>query len=180
MFKDKKAMTGTRKVFLNKSWLWLSIALCFMLSVFAPLETFFTNETEFWFFFISAFCLFLLMTFVISAVLVTAIFFFLQKSKLSMYIYSGIFCILLYLYIQGNYIPRNYGVFDGVDIEWDSFPLYATLSIALLLIFLALFILVVVKVKEKIFSIGKVVCIVLIFNAGCYHWNALYPKYFIR
>ncbi len=161
MFKDKKSNDGTRKVFLNKSWLWLSIALCFMLSVFAPLETFFTNETEFWFSLFQLLPL-LLMTFVISAVLVTAIFFFLQKSKLSMYIYSGIFCILLYLYIQGNYIPRNYGVFDGVDIEWDSFPLYATLSIALLLIFLALFILVVVKVKEKIFSIGKVVCIVLI------------------
>ena len=80
MFKDKKSNDGTRKVFLNKSWLWLSIALCFMLSVFAPLETFFTNETEFWFSLFQLLPL-LLMTFVISAVLVTAIFFFYKKAN---------------------------------------------------------------------------------------------------
>lgn len=57
MFKDKKSNDGTRKVFLNKSWLWLSIALCFMLSVFAPLETFLRMKQSFGFLYFS-FCLF--------------------------------------------------------------------------------------------------------------------------
>lgn len=153
----KKSSTDEK----GKSWLLLSVELGFMLCIFAPLEAFFTNESEFWFN-LSHLLPVLLVVFVAFTLSVMAFCCFVQKSKVSFYVYSFMFCTLLFLYIQGNYVPRNYGVFNGVDIEWDSYTSYAVVSIVLLLVFFVLWIVISLKVKEKIYPVARVICIILL------------------
>ncbi len=145
----------------GKSWLLLSLAISFMVCIFAPLEAYYANRTEFWFGFTQILPI-VLVVFAVVFCILYLINSFLQKTKWSYAIYGFIFCIMLYFYIQGNYVPRNYGVLNGVDIDWGSYTAYAITSIVLLLVSLTAGIFICLKVKEKIYSAGRLVCTILI------------------
>ncbi len=145
----------------GKNWLLLSLAISFMVCIFAPLETYFANKTEFWFE-IKQILPIILVAFVVVCIVLCLIGMLFQKTKWSHYIYGFVFCGMLYFYIQGNYVPRNYGVLNGVDIEWGSYTGYAITSIVLILFALVASAFICFKVKEKIYSVGRLVCTILI------------------
>lgn len=96
------------------------------LALFAPLEIYFTNATEFWFSLdvavkvaaILAGC-----TFVLSL----GIGLLLRGRAREVYSYI-LFVLVLLLYIQGNYANTNYGLLDGATIDWSSYSLYGVMD----------------------------------------------------
>ena len=139
----------------------LSAAVSFMLCIFAPLETYLTNIGEFWYG-IGDMLPVILVTFAVAGLAVYIMLWLFGKTPLHTYIYTIGFFLYLELYIQGNYIPRNYGVLDGRPIKWELYKSYGMASIVLLSIIFLLIILSSIFLKKKIISIGNVVCILLI------------------
>lgn len=96
-----------------------SLLLSITFFVFGPIQLFITNISEFWFsindiWWICAVCGF------ISTALLVGIY-FLLPSKIKDYYCSLVFGAALALYIQGNYIPMNYGSLNGDSIDWKSY-----------------------------------------------------------
>lgn len=145
----------------GKSWLILCTAFSFMICVFAPLDIFLTNQSEFWFQ-LSHLLPVLLATFVAVAGVLYALSILMKRSKVSLYVYALFFSILIFFYIQGNFIPRNYGVLNGEEIQWSNYPRYAKDSIILFIITLMLWSVICLKVKEKIYTVGRYLGIILI------------------
>lgn len=139
------------------SWICLNFVFSFTIYFFAPLEAFFANNAEFWFTFGHILPM-LLVVFILHFILMSVFLFLLRKLRQSVWIYGFLFCTLLYLYVQGNYVPREYGAFDGTDIQWDSYHGYAIASIILICVFLMLWVVISIKIKDKIYDIGKWVC----------------------
>lgn len=113
-----------------KSWAVLSISFCFMFFVFAPLEFYLTNVTEFWFC-IKDLLPVLAVCFLVACVLLLIAGCLIRKTNVFPYALAVFFCIYTGLYIQGNYIPRNYGVLDGKDIDWTKFSRYGVMAAVL-------------------------------------------------
>lgn len=145
----------------SSSWICLGFAYSFMICVFAPLEAYFANQEEFWFTFWQVLPM-VLFVFVVSFIVFSFIFLCLKKTKPAVWIYTFIFCTMLYLYIQGNYVPRKYGVLNGMDIQWDSYYVYGIVSLILIVAFLIFWVVISLKAKEKIYGIGRWVCTGLI------------------
>ncbi len=111
-------------------WLLVSLAISFMLCIFAPIDAYYANKDEFWF------SLGQMLT--VSIVAFLQVFAYLcaigiagSKSMLSDFLYLVAIGLFLYLYVQGNYIPRNYSVLNGTEIDWTSYTGYAVASIIL-------------------------------------------------
>lgn len=77
-------------------------------------------------------------------------------------IYGTVLALLLYFYVQGNYVPRNYGVLDGKEINWDSYTSYAAASVILFAGVVIVCLIGCLKMKNKIYSAGRMVCMILI------------------
>lgn len=100
----------------------VSIAACFMLFVFAPLEIYLSNPGEFWY---DAYMLF--------PFLAKDFFFFLAASMIGFaaayflgdWIYTaGLYCyftVFAGCYIQGNFMVSGLPPFDGTDVNWDLY-----------------------------------------------------------
>ncbi|MGN0639066.1 MAG: hypothetical protein ACI4J0_11900 [Huintestinicola sp.] len=152
-----KKIVGKTDLF---QWLALAFEISFMLCMFAPIDIFFANKDEYWFSFgqlmsVSA------IVFVLAFLILSVCFFGISKLGISNYVYAALVCGLVYLYIQGNYIPRNYGVLNGTDIDWNSYVSYGIASIAVIAICIILCIILCVKFKEKVPVFGKGVSVFL-------------------
>lgn len=141
----------------------LGAAIAFMFFIFAPLDAFFANKDEFWF---SLFQLLpmLVITFVGFTVIFSVFMLLIQRSKAAPYIYGFLLYVYLFFYIQGNYIPRNYGVLNGTEINWSDYGTYGIMSIVLAIVCILLWIISLLKLKDRdrIYSIGKYLCIFII------------------
>ena len=125
----------------------LSLAFCFMLFIYAPLELYVNNMEEFWY---DAFLLF--------PFLIKDFFFFLAVSlagfavaylvakivyEIALY---GYFACMIACYIQGNYMVKGLPPLDGTDINWTwyrpemikSTILWAAVAVVCLIGFLVL------------------------------------------
>ena len=140
------------------SCLVLSIAVGFMFCVFAPLDAFFTNRSEFWFSLLQLLPV-LILVFICFTAIFAILLFLTQKSKAALSIYSFLLCVYLFFYIQGNYIPRNYGVLTGAEIDWSSYSIYGIISAVLALACTLLWIFSLIKMRGKLYDIGKYLCI---------------------
>ena len=101
---------------------WLSIAVCFMLFLYAPLELLFTNQDEFWF---DAYILtpLMLVPFGIGCVCAILLFFLLGKLNEGLY-WLGLavgFIGYIGLYVQGNFLASGLPPLDGEPINWDLY-----------------------------------------------------------
>ena len=103
-----------------------------MICIFAPIEAYYTNKNEFWFN-IQQLLSVSVPVFVITTIILMVIFFYLSMTKYFEYFYVFLSAIFLYFYIQGNYIPRKYGILNGVDINWSSYTQYGIASILVFL-----------------------------------------------
>lgn len=143
-----------------RAWALLSTSLAFMLSVFAPLDVYYSNKDEFWFS-VWQVAGIALTVFIVVEIILLLISYFLCNTGISIYCYTLLTFLMVYLYIQGNYIPRNYGVLNGADIDWDKYINYGNASLALALVCLALGGIVIIKFKKIIFKWGSVLSIFL-------------------
>lgn len=140
----------------------LGIAMGFMFCIFAPLDIFFANRNEFWFS-LSQLLPVLILTFVgitllISIFLIAVQKITVQKSAAASSIYGFLLYLYLFFYIQGNYIPRDYGVLDGVEIDWAGYRAYGIMSIVLALACILFWIVSLLRLKDKIYKLGKYLC----------------------
>ncbi len=144
-----------------KAWLLLDLAVSFMFCIFAPLEAYFSNESEYWFelshllpvvfvAFAAVFCLFALCSVALIG------------TRLDVVAFAFCLSALVFFYIQGNYIPRPYGVLDGGAIDWhgERFRKIANASIVVGIVCLSLCIsLLCLKwLRERIRLIGMGIC----------------------
>lgn len=113
-----------------KSWVILSISCSFMLFVFAPLETYLTNVQEFWFYIRDLIPILSVCFFSAAAVFIVAGY-IIRKWKYFLKVSAVFFSLYIGLYIQGNFIPRDYGVLDGKEIDWTQYTTYGILSFVL-------------------------------------------------
>lgn len=155
---EKKKNKKTGLIF---DWILLAYALCFMLTLFAPFSTYLAAHDSYWFSFAQMFPI-VMVAHVSLLVLAIVVVIFLSMTKIQNYLYAIFVGILFLLYIQGNYIPRKYGVLNGDTIDWNSYRGYACASIILFVISIILVILLVTKMKKMLFPIGRYFCIFLI------------------
>jgi hypothetical protein len=148
-----------------KSWLLLDLALSFMFCVFAPLEAYFSNESEYWFR-LPHLLPVLLIGFGAAFGVGALLFPLARRARLSDAFYALGLVALVTFYIQGNYIPRPYGVLNGDQIDWGS-EAFRPLSTISLVLFTGGFVLWVCMVtlrtvKRHIVLVGGYVCAILL------------------
>lgn len=119
---------GKWKTFVTDRWkvavagLLAALSTCFMLFIYAPLELYVTNQTEFWFDFYK----------ILKAVLENfAIFFGLNAlvilltaciaKGLCRFVTAAEMVFLLTLYVQGNFLVNHMPPFDGTEIVWEDY-----------------------------------------------------------
>lgn len=102
-----------------KSILLPALALSLVFGVCAPIQLYLTNMQELWFSIQDIWWL---------CVLGGAALFFLcagigilLPQKVAHYYSAIIFGVVLGLYVQGNFIPTDYGVLDGGEIDWSAY-----------------------------------------------------------
>lgn len=110
--KSKVATTG----------LVVALAMCFMLFLYAPLELYVTNQTEFWFDFqkILKACLENFEIFFAANVLGIVVTACISRT-LCRVVTAAELVGMLTLYVQGNFLVRNMPPFDGTDIVWEEY-----------------------------------------------------------
>lgn len=145
----------------GKGWLMLCIEMGFMLCIFAPLEAYFTNKSDFWFSLKNLIPV-ILAVFLVFTSFMLIIGYLIKNKKFEKKIYAVLLCLLAYLYIQGNYVPRDYGVLNGAEIDWNSYSGYAIASIILLVIAVLVCFVLCTKLQQKIFLIGEYFSLFLI------------------
>ena len=105
-----------------KSGIWLSLATCFMLFLYAPLELLFTNQDEFWF---DAYILVPIMLVVFVIVYIVSVLACMLLAKLGNKVYQvGLalyFAVFIGLYIQGNLLTAGLPPLDGETIDWSRY-----------------------------------------------------------
>lgn len=108
----------------KNNYLFISILLlCYTLTIFGPIELYYTNYEEFWFNRWDMFKVSLLL-FLICAFFLLLIG-FLAKGKIRDLYSCIIFFVGIALYIQGNYVNINYGILNGDEIQWGAYTVYA-------------------------------------------------------
>lgn len=116
-------MAGMKK----NAYLLLSILLLVItITVFGPLELYFTNFEEFWF--TQKDVIIVACIQVLICITVLSLIGALLRGK-ARDIYSGVlFAAGIALYLQGNYVNINYGVLNGEEIDWSAYPVYAVVD----------------------------------------------------
>ena len=148
-----------------KAWLLLVFTISFQFCVFAPLEAYFSNESEYWFH-LSHLLPVVLATFGVAYACLVLVALIFSRTKLSKPLYALVLVLLVYFYIQGNYVPRPYGVLNGEEIDWGrpDFQGIAKLSLVLLAASAILWTvaMAVGAIRSRIREIGGYVCGVLL------------------
>ena len=91
----------------------------FTVFIFAPIEFYLTHSGDFWFsidqilplFFLSAFICFSIITIILK----------LLPNKSRFFVEVFIIALTLLMYIQGNYLVKNYGTLNGAEIDWNQY-----------------------------------------------------------
>lgn len=126
----------------------IDFSICFMLCVFAPTEAYYSNNTEFWFDEKILFT-YVALTFLVSYLLLSFISLLVMRTKCARYSIIIEFIAFFYFYVQGNFVPRNYGILNGETIEWGNYSLYGAISIILIITISSVVIVCAVNYKEK-------------------------------
>lgn len=135
----------------HKAILAVMFAFVYMMTINAPLIVYLSNSREFWFdlkilapIILSCFAF----GFIVSYLFVEILNTFLNE-RLFFAFYIIVFCSFIGLYIQGNFIPRNYGVLDGRKIDWSAFPGYAIASAVLWLSIIAIAVALLILIRDE-------------------------------
>lgn len=139
-----------------QAWLVMGFSISFMMCIFAPIDVYYANMGEYWF------SLGLLLSVSIIPFILINIFMFIigcliSTKKVFGVLFVSLTGLFIYLYIQGNYIPRNYGVLNGKEVDWSAYSGYAIASVVLIILCIIFVLIVLKKFKEYILKIGMIV-----------------------
>lgn len=157
---DKNSTVKRRRKFDFASSFILAGAIGFMAFIFAPIQFYVGNQDEFWFTFLQLLSVGAI-GFVFCLVVLGGILLLLSKTPLAKIIFSVVLCAFVYFYVQGNFVPRNYGVMDGKTIDWNSYQGYAATSIVLIAVFATIALALILFAKDKVLKIAKVISMML-------------------
>lgn len=142
---------------LRKGKLKLSILLSFFTVFtyfgFGTFELYAGNKEEFWFSYYDIFPVILLLSIVITMGFVVIL--MLVPDRLFKYAAGFLFAFTFVLYIQGNFLPNNYGVLDGDTIEWKKYEGRFLYNSAIWIVFLSGFVFFAKKNEQKLYSVIK-------------------------
>ncbi len=129
-----------------------------MLLFYAPLEAYLTNTTEFWFNIKDLLPVTIVcsgIAFVAGMIINLILYAVFHKKHEKIYIALQLIVLGLFLglYVQGTYIPREYGVLNGADIDWNAYPGYAAASIIVWLCAAAVAVVVGIKFRKHAFKV---------------------------
>ena len=100
----------------------LTLALAFMLVIYAPLELYFTNEFEFWYDFPILFpCLIVYFIIFVFAGIIAFAVSNLLYDRFHDIVFAAVLDLYICSYIQGNYLVKNLPPMDGSAIVWSQY-----------------------------------------------------------
>lgn len=143
-----------KKIFYDlSSGIWLSVATCFMLFLYAPIELLFTNQDEFWFdvyilapVMFVAFCVACFVSILAFALLLKLH----EKAfRIGLMLY---FIAFICLYVQGNFLTAGLPPLDGEPIDWSLYTAERIKSVLLWVIVSAVVIVVFRRVGRELFE----------------------------
>lgn len=134
--------------------------LSFTFFVFGTIELYMTNANEFWFDYSAVLGPILIagiiLTFAISLILS------LVSRKAYFPVIGVMYAIAILVYVQGNFLPNNYGTLNGTEIDWTSYSGRAVINSVIWIAVIAAFLVLSIKLKDKYISILKVAAFVII------------------
>lgn len=132
-----------------------SLAITFMLFLYAPLELFFNNMDEFWYD-ITLLLPTMLVVFIVTCLIGNLLLLFAEKYSKKVFCFLTVACIIVYIgtYIQGNFLVKNLPALDGSFIDWNAYS-YERIKSAILWIGLVIVACLLIKlIGIKKFLIG--------------------------
>lgn len=139
----------------------LGAATAFMFCIFAPLDAFFANRDEFWFS-LPQLLPALAIAFLGCAALFSVLLLLLHRGRAASWVYGSWLYAYLFFYIQGNFVPRDYGVLNGAEINWADYGTYGVMSVALAVVCILLWIVSTVKLRDRIYRVGRYLCVFIL------------------
>lgn len=105
-----------------KSAIALSVSICFMFLIYAPLELYLTNKNEFWYD-IYVLTPIMVCVFILFVAICILVFWLINKYSTRIYNLSvtALFIVLICSYIQGNYLIDYLPAIDGRKIDWSMY-----------------------------------------------------------
>lgn len=130
----------------------LTVATCFMLFIFAPLEIYLSNQDEFWY---DAYMLFpfLAKDFLLCAGISLIIFVILYLAADFLYA-AGLYCYFVCFvacYIQGNYLVGKLPPFDGTEVKWELYQAEMIRDVIVWLVIAAVILVLALALKKRKF-----------------------------
>ena len=138
--------------------LFVSIAISFLLFVYAPVEVFYSNRDELYYSLIDI-LKYMLPFFLFMTALILCVLLLLKKinRKLEIIVFLLAFSGLITLYVQGTVLSSALPPLDGSVINWEGFKAENIKSLMLILSFLGIVLLIYYFIGEKIWLVSKVV-----------------------
>ncbi|WMJ23887.1 sulfatase-like hydrolase/transferase [Paludicola sp. MB14-C6] len=138
----------------------LSFAFSFNLFVFAPLDSYFSGKSSFWF---SIQTIIPIVLIVFSASLVFCLLVsLLMPKKVKPYLFALMISGLVCLYLQGNFLTRGYPTLDGSPINWKSMITKGTINTIIWVIIIVVPLVIAIFKKNIINTMAKIISIIII------------------
>lgn len=140
----------------------VSIAACFMLFLFAPLEIYLGNQSEFWY---DAYLLFPFIikdfgVFFAASMLFFVIVYMIGETPYIAALYCYFTCFIA-CYIQGNFMVSNLPPFDGTQVNWSLYRKETVFNIAVWIVIAGVILAILLIFKVEKFK--KIISIVSLF-----------------
>ncbi len=114
--------------------------------VFAPIELYFTNQSEFWFSLTQILPIFFLLT--ILTIVLLAVLLYCMPERKAGFFEAFVYGFAFLAYLQGNYIPNDYGSLNGEEIKWGNYTLRLIVDAVVWIAVLAMFLYLVYRYRE--------------------------------
>jgi len=126
---SSNSVSNILKAFKDKLIISAPVALLFSLNIFlfGPAAVYEKNINEFHFGLLQLFELYVMPLIVVLALLIF-LSFIIPKSKINIYI-SLLLALGVLFWLQGTFLPWNYGVFNGIQINWDQHRLHGWIDL---------------------------------------------------
>lgn len=104
--------------------IFVSVGVCFMLCIYAPMELHLGNQHEFWFKIEDIMPLAWAM-FIIFTVLCICVFALLKKLSVNAYriAVAAVFGAMICMYVEGNFLVKNLPPLDGTKVDFGAYPM---------------------------------------------------------
>ncbi len=137
-----------------------TFALAFTFFMFGTAELYITNREEFWFTYGDMFPIIIILSILVVGILTVSL--MLLPTKIFKYGVALILGFTLSLYIQGNFLPNDYGSLDGTSIDWSNYQGRLVYNSIIWCILIGSSIFLAYKKEKLLFSISQILSGILL------------------